>query len=65
MTRHNPFLARDCFYNLPKHAKTKIGQSGEDRIRRLGSHRPSSSVIGEYAWKHKYAKREHGCRKVL
>ncbi len=58
VTRHNPFLARDCFYNLPKHAK--IGDSGEDSIRRLGSHRTSSSVIGEYAWKHKYIKPQYG-----
>ena len=56
VTRHNPLLARDCFYNLPKHAPI----CGEDKIRRLGNHRTSSSVIGEYAWKHKYTKPQYG-----
>lgn len=55
-------IASTIYRNMPRLVTV---DSGEDRIRRLGSHRPSSSVIGEYAWKHKYAKREHGCRKVL
>ena len=58
VTRHNPLLARDCFYNLPKHAPI----CGEDKIRRLGSHRTSSSVIGELAWKHKYTKPQYGSK---
>lgn len=49
---YDPKANRDCFYNLPKHAK------GE--IRRLGSHRPSSATIGQFAWKHKYGRPEHG-----
>ena len=49
---YDPKSTRDCFYSLPKHAK------GE--IRRLGSDRPSSAVIGLYAWKHKYTRPEHG-----
>jgi len=39
---YDPKSTKDCFYNIPKHSK-------ED-IRRLGSHRPSSTVIGQYAW---------------
>ena len=49
---YDPKSTRDCFYNLPKHAKGDI--------RRLGSHRPPSAVIGQYAWKHKYLRPEHG-----
>ncbi|KAL7535646.1 hypothetical protein ACHAWF_005224 [Thalassiosira exigua] len=49
---YDPKSTRDCFYNLPKHAKGDI--------RRLGSHRPSSAVVGQYAWKHKYGRPEHG-----
>ncbi|KAL7543398.1 hypothetical protein ACHAXR_013324 [Thalassiosira sp. AJA248-18] len=49
---YDPKSTRDCFYNLPKHAK------GE--IRRLGGHRPSSAVVGQYAWKHNYGRPEHG-----
>ena len=49
---YDPKSTRDCFYNLPKHAKGDI--------RRLGSHRPSSAVIGQYAWKHKYGRPEYG-----
>lgn len=49
---YDPKCHKDCFYNLPKHAKGDI--------RRLGSHRPSSAVIGAYAWKHKYGRPEYG-----
>lgn len=49
---YDPKSTRDCFYNLPTHAKGDI--------RRLGGHRPSSAAIGEYAWKHKYGRPEHG-----
>mmetsp|Transcript_17153 Transcript_17153/g.41132 ORF Transcript_17153/g.41132 Transcript_17153/m.41132 type:complete len:122 (+) Transcript_17153:210-575(+) len=49
---YDPKSTRDCFYNLPKHAKGDI--------RRLGTHRPSSAAIGQYAWKHKYGRPEHG-----
>ena len=49
---YDPKSSRDCFYSLPKHAKGDI--------RRLGSDRPSSAVIGQNAWKHKYGRPEHG-----
>lgn len=49
---YDPKSTRDCFYNLPKHAKGDI--------RRLGGHRPSSAVIGEMAWKHRYTRPEYG-----
>lgn len=49
---YDPKSTRDCFYNLPKHAKGDI--------RRLGTHRPSSAVIGQYAWKHQYRRPEYG-----
>lgn len=49
---YDPKHYRDCFYSLPKHAKGDV--------RRLGSHRPSSAVIGQYAWKHKYGRPEYG-----
>mmetsp|Transcript_24588 Transcript_24588/g.51191 ORF Transcript_24588/g.51191 Transcript_24588/m.51191 type:complete len:242 (-) Transcript_24588:16-741(-) len=60
VTEYNPNSARDSFYNLPKHAKVETEWGGKDPIRRLGSHRPSSATIGEYAWKHKHGKPEHG-----
>ena len=49
---YDPKSTRDCFYNLPKHAKGDI--------RRLGGHRPSSAVVGQYAWKSNYGRPEHG-----
>jgi hypothetical protein len=33
---------------------------GKDPVRRLGSHRPMSSMIGEHAWSHKYEKPSFG-----
>ena len=48
---------------LGKIKKTKFcdGNNWEDKNEEnLGSHRTSSSVIGEYAWKHKYTKRQFG-----
>ena len=49
---YDPKSTKDCFYNIPKHSK-------ED-IRRLGSHRPSSSVIGQYAWAQKPTRPTYG-----
>ena len=40
-SEYDPKTTKDRFYNIPKHSK-------ED-IRRLGSHRPSSTMIGQYA----------------
>ena len=49
---YDPKSTRDCFYSLPKHAKGDI--------RRLGTHRPSSAAIGQYAWSAKYSRPEFG-----
>ena len=53
-THYDPKSTRDCFYSLPKHAQKDV--------RRLGSHRPSSASVGEYAWQAKYVKPVHGRR---
>lgn len=49
VTAYNPNSAYDSFYNLPKHAPVEFNWQGNDPIRRLGSHRPSSATIGEHA----------------
>ncbi|EED94244.1 predicted protein [Thalassiosira pseudonana CCMP1335] len=64
VTAYNPNSAYDSFYNLPKHAPVESNWQGNDPIRRLGSHRPSSTTIGEHAWKYGYQKPEH-CRRSI
>lgn len=59
---HLFYTAHDSFYSIPKHAKVDAKLKGKDDIRRLGSHRPTSSTIGEYAWSYNYSKPEH-CRR--
>jgi hypothetical protein len=62
VTPYNPNTAHDSFYTIPKHAKVDSKLKGKDNIRRLGSHRPTSATIGEYAWTYNYTKPEH-CRR--
>ncbi len=60
ITRYNPNSTHDSFYKIPKHAFVDPKLKGYDPIRRLGSHRPMSTTVGEYAWTHNYGKPEHG-----
>ena len=59
VTPYNPITAHDSFYSIPKHAKVV---RGNDEIRRLGTHRPTSGTIGQYAWTYNYTKPDH-CRR--
>jgi hypothetical protein len=62
VTPYNPNTAHDSFYTIPKHAKVDSKLKGKDNIRRLGTHRPTSGTIVEYAWSYDYTKPEH-CRR--
>lgn len=60
VTSYTPSTTHDSFYNLPKHAPVNPKWKGKDPIRRLGSHRPMSSTVGEHSWDHEYGKPEFG-----
>ena len=57
ITPYTPQYSHDSFYKVPKHAPVV---KGKDSVRRLGSHRPMSAVVGEKAWAYKYDKPEFG-----
>ena len=57
ITPYTPEYSHDSFYKVPKHAPVV---KGADSVRRLGSHRTMSSMIGEKAWGHKFDKAEFG-----
>ena len=60
VTPYTPNNTHDSFYSLPKHAPVNPKLKGADPIRRLGSHKPMSTTIGEQAWAMKYDKPAFG-----
>lgn len=60
VTPYTPNNTHDSFYSLPKHAPVNPKLKGVDPIRRLGSHKPMSTTIGEQAWAVKYGKPAFG-----
>ncbi|GFH59154.1 hypothetical protein CTEN210_15630 [Chaetoceros tenuissimus] len=64
VNQYTPKQKSDSFYDYPKHAPIDPKLKGKDPVRRLGSHKTMSSIIGEFAWTHHYEKPQHG-RKML
>lgn len=60
ITPYTPQDSHDSFYKVPKHAPVDPKQKGRDTVRRLGSHKTMSSMIGERAWSHTYDKPNYG-----
>jgi len=56
VTPYTPQDSHDSFYKVPKHAPVDSKLKGKDPVRRLGSHKTMSSMIGEQAWQHTYDK---------
>jgi hypothetical protein len=60
ITMYTPQHSHDSFYKVPRHAPVDPTLKGKDPVRRLGSHKPMSSMIGEHAWTYKYEKPSFG-----
>jgi hypothetical protein len=59
-TPYTPQTKKDCFYTMPKHAPVDRSLKGQDKHRRLGTHRTQNQAYGDKAWEHNYKSPQHG-----